>query len=149
MAAMTRRFLTLPDVVLFARAFRLAGRAQRIRTVPIVDVVEDVVRRGGGGRRYPPDRVAVAAERATLRRRRWFDDLDTCLTRSLVLGGMLAGSGKVVLNIGFRPDDGGKTVDGHAWVTVDGDPVGPDRELAGKSYTQVLAVVFQGKNGER
>jgi hypothetical protein len=147
-AKMKRRSLTLVDALLFVRAFRLAGRAQGIRKIPVSEVVAEIARRGGGGRGYPRDRVEVAVERATGGWRRWFAGLDTCLTRSLVLGGMLAGSGDVVLNIGFRPDGGGRTVDGHAWVTLDGDPVGPDQGLSGESYTRVLAVAFHRTHGE-
>jgi hypothetical protein len=65
-----------------------------------------------------------------------------------VLGGLLAGRGEVVLNIGFRPGEEEPTLDGHAWVTVDGNPVGADGGLSKERYTRVLAVPFLSGSGE-
>jgi hypothetical protein len=50
----------------------------------------------------------------------------TCLTRSLVVGGLLRRQGiESTLRMGVKKTD---TVEGHAWVEVDGQPVndGPD-----------------------
>ena len=83
-----------------------------------------------------------------VRWRRWFGGVDTCLTRSLVLGGLLAGRGEVELNVGFRPGEREPAVDGHAWVTVDGRPVGNDGRLAEERYTRVIAVPFSIVSGD-
>ena len=76
--------------MLFLRALVLARRAQKVRTVPVPQVVEVIARKGGGGRAYPVPRVGLAAARAVRKWQRWFGGLDTCLIRSLVLGGLLA-----------------------------------------------------------
>jgi len=137
------------DMGLFLRALGLARRTQKVRSAPVSDVVASIARRGGGGGRQPTQRVELATTRAVARWRRWFSGIDTCLMRSLVLGGMLAGRGNVELNIGFRPGEEESVLDGHAWVTVDGCPVGSDGILAQERYTRVLAVpFFSGPGGE-
>ena len=112
------------------------------------DIVASIARRGGGGGRQPTQRVELAATRAVARWCRWCGGIDTCLTRSLVLGGMLVGRGIVELNIGFRPGEEEPALDGHAWVTVDGRPVGNDGSLAQERYTRVLATPFSRSPGE-
>jgi hypothetical protein len=88
-------------------------------------------------------RVELAAARAVTRWSRWCGGMNTCLIRSLVLGGLLArGRGEVMLNIGFRPGEHESSVDGHAWVTIDGNPVGADGDLARERYTRILNVAF-------
>jgi len=136
--------LNLVDLALFARVLPLVARAQRVRTVPIRELVADLGRRGGGMTGYPVDRLSLAAERATRRWTVWFDGMNTCLVRSLALGAMLADRGDVVLNLGFRPgDDPEPRLAGHAWITVDGHPVGSDGELAGNCFTRVLEVPYR------
>jgi hypothetical protein len=137
------------DIGLLLRALVLARRAQRVRSIPVADVVSAIARSGGAGVRWSEGRVELAARRAVARWRRWFGGIDTCLTRSLVLGGMLGGRGEVVLNIGFRPGEEELVLDGHAWVTVDGRPIGGDGVLAQERYTRILAVPFRyGLGGE-
>jgi hypothetical protein len=137
------------DILLFLSALKLARRAQRVRWVPVPDVVKDIAARGGGGWDFPVPRVELAAARAVNKWRRWFDGFDTCLIRSLVLGGLLADRGEVMLNIGFRPGEAEPSVDGHAWVTVDGNRVGADGDLARERYTRVLTVPFLRGSGEK
>ena len=132
------------DVVLFLRAVPRARLAQRVKTEPLKRVVAGMARREGVAASHPVDRVARAAARATSRWSRWFGGLDSCLTRSLVLGSMLGGRGNVELNIGFRNHDIDDVVAGHAWISVDDRPVGPDSELADDSYSRVLEVPFSG-----
>ena len=144
----TSRFKPV-DIVLFLSALRLARQAQKVRTVPVTLVVEAIAPRGGGGRDFPVSRVNLAAARAARKWSRWFGGLDTCLIRSLVLGGLLTGRGEVELNIGFRPGENEPAVDGHAWVTVDGFPVGADGDLVKGRYTRVLAVPFTRDSGEK
>jgi hypothetical protein len=136
------------DVVLFLRALAHARTAQQVRQKPVGAVVEAHARRGGGGGGYPIHRVELAVRRAIWRWRRWFGGIDSCLTRSLALGGMLAGRGDVILNIGFRAGEDEPVPDGHAWLTVDGSPVGADGALAEERYTRVLAVPFTSDQGD-
>ena len=135
------------DIALFLRALVHARTAQRVREVPVGEVVAAHARRGGGGGGHPVHRVELAVRRAIWRWRRCFGGIDSCLTRSLALGGMLAGR-SVNLNIGFRPGEEDTVLDGHAWVTVDGNPVGADGALAGERYTRVLAIPFANDQGE-
>lgn len=128
---------------------RLARTAQRVKSSPIPDVVGVISRQGGGGRDYPVRRVELATKRAISRWRRWFGGVDSCLTRSLVMGGLLAGRGDVTLNIGFRPGEEEPVLDGHAWVTIDGRPTGADGGLAKERYTRVLTVPFSRALGEQ
>lgn len=144
----TSRFNPI-DIGLFARAFAVARRAQRVRCEPIAVVVEEISRRGGDGRHHPVGRLELAANRAVRRWSLWFGGLDTCLTRSLVLGALLASRGDVVLNIGFRPGESEPSLNGHAWVTIDGRPVGADGGLSKERYTRVLAVPFSTGSRER
>ena len=137
------------DVLLFLSALSLARRAQRVRQLPVQEVVEDIANRGGRGRGHPIQRVELAAVRASNRWSRWFGGIDTCLIRSMILGGLLTGGKDVILNIGFRPGDEGPSIDGHAWLTVDGNPVGSDGVLARERYTRVLTVSFLRGPGEK
>jgi hypothetical protein len=53
-----------------------------------------------------------------------------CLERSLLLYRELSRAGaSPELCVGFRPGPPGRSVDGHAWVTVDGQPVLEEQEL--------------------
>ena len=132
------------DVMLFLRAVPLARLAQRVKSEPLTRVVAGMARRHGVAASHPVDRVARAAARATSRWSRWFGGLDSCLTRSLVLGSMLGSRRHVELNVGFRSHDTDDVVAGHAWITVDDRPVGPDSELADDAYSRVLEVPFSG-----
>jgi hypothetical protein len=114
----------------------------------VPEVVAAVASRSGGGRDFPVPRLERATARAVTRWNRWFGGLDTCLIRSLVLGGLLTGRGEVMLNIGFRPGEETPALDGHAWVTVDGRAVGSDGDLARERYTRVLTVPFSGDSGD-
>ena len=135
------------DLLLFVKALGLARRAQRVSAEPITLVVEGMCPRAGGNRRHSVDRLALATARATTRWARWFGGLDTCLIRSLVLGSMLADHEDVVLVIGFKPGAGEAAVDGHAWVTMAGRPVGSDGILAQDDYTRLFAVPFAQREG--
>jgi hypothetical protein len=157
-------------VLLFLAALPGARRAQRVTDTRLPDVVAAMnkgvfgfeflvfssprppgVGEGRGeSRNLEPDveRVARAAGRATARWARWFGGLDSCLTRSLVAGSMLAPYGEVVLQVGFRPGEEENVVDGHAWITVDGEPVGEDGRLALESYERVLSIPFEGAGGD-
>lgn len=64
------------------------------------------------------DLAVLASRRAVARVCR----LNTCLTRSIVLFQLLERRHPVRLEIGFRAD-GGET-HGHAWVAVEGQPLG-------------------------
>jgi hypothetical protein len=130
------------DLALFVRAMGLARLAQRATSVPLPKLVAEMSRRRRGSRRHSADRLSRATVRATSRWSRWFGGFDTCLVRSLVLGALLADRTGVALNIGFRPGEDQSSVDGHAWVTIDGSPVGPDGNRATGHYSRLLAVPF-------
>jgi hypothetical protein len=137
------------DLALFARALPLARRAQRVRSHGLREVVASMAAGSRGLRHHPKRRLLEAAIRANLRWCRWFGGIDTCLTRSLVIGGMLAHRDDVVLKIGFGAGDDDSPLHGHAWITVAGKPVGSDGELAEGTYRQVLAIPFRGRKGAR
>ena len=130
------------DLALFLRAMALARHAQRASSVPLPQLVAQMSRRRGRFQSHSEDRLGRATARATSRWSRWFGGLDTCLVRSLVLGALLADRTNVALNIGFRPGENRLTLDGHAWVTIDGLPVGPDGIRADGHYSRLLAVPF-------
>lgn len=131
------------DIALFVRALPLVRHAQRVRTVSIQAVVDDLGRCGGNLDMFSVERLARAGERACRRWSSWFGGLNTCLVRSLVLGALLAGRGEVVLNLGFRPgDDSDPGLAGHAWVTLDGRPVGGDGPRPETRYTRVLEIPY-------
>jgi hypothetical protein len=139
--------LNLVDLALFARVLPLVARAQRVRTVPIRELVADLGRRGGDMTGYPVDRLSLAADRAAGRWTAWFGGMNTCLVRSLALGALLVDRGDVVLNVGFRSgDDPEPRLAGHAWVTVNGQPVGSDGDLAGICFTRVLEVPYRASD---
>ncbi len=129
------------DVLLLLAALPRARAAQRVLEVDPRRLANDMAG-GAWTLGAAPERVGAAAAAATARWARWFHGLDTSLTRSLVLGSMLAGRGETLLHIGFRPVDGDRPVNGHAWVTLDGRPVGPDAEQAEESFARVLDIPF-------
>jgi len=126
------------EILLFVRALPLARAAQAVKEEPIPKVIERLGVRGSG---VSAGDAMRAAQRACNRWTRWFGGLDTCLTRSLVAGAMLASDHEVVLHVGFRAtDQGAEAVDGHAWLMVDGEPVeltGLDHEM-GDPYETTL-----------
>jgi hypothetical protein len=138
----TARALTPADLRAFARAALLARRAQRVVEHPVAQVVEDMVSRRGPVHDLPVERLIRATTRATSRIARWCGGRDTCLIRSLVLGTLLSPRGQVVLTIGFRPGDLADVPDGHAWLTLDGRPVGPGAATAVRDFTSTLRVSF-------
>ena len=80
----------------------------------------------GRGDRDLPSRegeMAVLASRRAVAR---LCRLNTCLTRSIVLFQLLERRYRVKLEMGFR--SGSEGPDGHAWVTVDGVPLGEHEE---------------------
>jgi hypothetical protein len=134
------------EVLLFLRALPVASAAQRVRSEPLPRVVAAVRARAIGGGVSDPAAAVRAAQRACGRWARWFGGLDTCLTRSLVAGALLAGRREVVLHVGFRPSEAGAAaVDGHAWLRVDGEVVestGLDHDH-GEPYTTSLELVVR------
>ena len=139
------------DLALFARALPLVRRAQDVRQFPLTDLVEDLSTRGRGLTGFSIDRLARAAERASVRWTSWVGGMNTCLVRSLVFGALLADRRGVALNVGFKSDDDPEPrLAGHAWITVAGVAVGGDGDLAENSYTRVLEIPFcpQSHSGE-
>lgn len=109
--------------------------------MPLGSVAMDMAR--SNGRVRDPERARLAAARACARYARWFGGLNTCLTRSLVAGALLCGRYQVSLHVGFRPGSDEAPVDGHAWLTVDGEVL--DAALPGEDaapYEEVLVIPF-------
>ena len=128
------------EVSAFLAALRLTPKAQKVKILPLPAVIE-TMGRAGWSSLVDPGEATRAAQRACGRWARWFGGIDTCLTRSLVAGALLAGSHEVVLHVGFRPtDQGPESVDGHAWLVVDGEVLeltGLDHEH-GEPYSTTL-----------
>ncbi len=92
-------------------------------------------RTGRGASRLSPrdaEQSVLASRRAVSRICR----LNTCLTRSIVLFQLLERRFPVELVLGFRP--GREGVEGHAWVTVDGVPLG-ETEAGLEGFVPVAA----------
>ena len=134
---------SIAETLLFFRTLPIAVAAQSIRTEPLPKVVEKVLSLSGRRGVEDPAEALRAAQRACGRWAKWFGGIDTCLTRSLVAGGLLAGNHGVVLHVGFRPvDQGPRAVDGLAWLVVDGEVMeltGMDHE-AGEPYETSLQI---------
>ena len=137
------------DLVLFGEALRLTRTAQRIRTEPLEQVVRSLSSGALVAHATSPLRAALAANRAGIRGARWFGWLDTCLTKSLTAGGLLAKRRRVVLRVGFRPGDAATTVDGHAWLGVDGEELqlSAPPDLGPNPYSEILEIPFTRKEG--
>ena len=112
----------LRGVVLFLHALRLSLKAQRVRSTPIKPIVGQLL-----ATRFLPGAAATdEAERAAVRAcnlfARFAGGINTCLTRSLVAGTLLADREGVFLHVGFRTGDGrGAIHEGHAWLTMQGE----------------------------
>lgn len=119
------------------RALRLRGQLRRGTPLIPATLV------GTGSKRLDAARAwtAFLASRRAVRR---LCPLDTCLSRSIVLFGLLSRYEGVTLHVGFRKKDGTpapsggpagpaeKVLDGHAWVSVGGAPLGePPGSLEG------------------
>jgi hypothetical protein len=122
-------------------ALPLVWRAQRVIDTPLGEVVAALPRPVPWSA-ADPERVALAAGRASGGWRRCFGGINSCLTRSLVTGAMLAARGEVELHVGLQPGDGDQAVDGHAWITIDGVPVGADGMTAEQRFTRIVSVPF-------
>ena len=123
------------EITGFLAALRLTPKAQKVRSLPLTRVA-GMMRPSGVGGVSDPMAAVRAAQRACGRWARWFGGLDTCLTRSLVAGALLAADHEVVLHVGFRPtEQGAAAVDGHAWLVVDGEVV----ELTGLDHEHEAA----------
>ena len=140
------RYRSPRDVVLFLTALPMAKRAQIVTSKPLPAAVQMMAI--AEGRVVEPPRARAAAARACARYERWFGGLNSCLTRSLVAGALLCGAHEVVLHVGFRPGTDELPVDGHAWLTVDGevlDLTDPgDRTVP---YTGALEIPFSEERG--
>jgi hypothetical protein len=131
------------DLAAVVRALLLSRRAQRVESRPVAEVVSDLMRSRGRDAGLSAERLTRAASRATSRWARWRGSRDTCLIRSLVLGTMLSSRGCVELTIGFRSGAAEETPEGHAWLTLDGQPVGEDATLATGDYVRLMVVPFE------
>ena len=106
------------EIRLFVHALRLSLKAQSVRRQSLPNVVISMVSTGSLPSGVGADEAARAAGRACSRVKRWADGLDSCLTRSLVAGALLADQRDVVLHVGFRGASTAPLHEGHAWVTL-------------------------------
>lgn len=68
------------------------------------------------------DRAICGARRAALRGEIWFGWLNSCLSKSIALLGLLGGQDGLRLHIGFRAGNNGQGLhEGHAWVSLNGE----------------------------
>ena len=116
--------LTVREITLFVQAFRLSLKAQRVRTKALDLVAADMTSAAFLPRGVAVGEAVRAAERACSRVGRWARGLDSCLTRSLVAGTLLADRPGVFVHVGFRAPASGNPADGHAWVSVGDEEVG-------------------------
>jgi len=105
------------EIALFLQALRLSVKAQRVRRQPLGSVVDALARTRFLPRGVGTGEAARAAIRACSRVQRWARGLDSCLTRSLVAGALLADRPDVALHVGFREARTSPLHEGHAWVT--------------------------------
>lgn len=135
------RYRGVRDVVLVMALLPAAVRARRAAQRTLPAAVAAMTGRRSVSLGVAPERVARAAARASRLAARMLGGLDSCLTRSLVTGAALASRGRVELHVGFRPSTDERTVDGHAWVTLEGRVVG-ERQLPDKVYERTVVIAF-------
>jgi len=131
-----RRFLSLPggERALFVRAWTqlaLTGAALRLAGVRPASRVADQLnaRRPDAPADDEAGRVRRTVEIVTSASR--LGPTGTCLTRSLVLRGLLRRQGiDSTLRMGVRRGDETHGVEGHAWVEVDGVPINDAADVA-------------------
>jgi hypothetical protein len=151
------RWPRVREVVLFGHAWRLSRVAQRVGRVPLPVVAGEMGAAALLPRGSAPDEAWRAAVRAGTRVARRGLRIDTCLTRSLVVGALLSDRDDVVLHVGFRPGavgEGGEASavhDGHAWVTVAGREVTPAEAAPGHAgpFTEILRIPMRRPGGKR
>ena len=131
------------DLLLFAQALRLCRSARGTGSRSSLHLKSaSLASKRGLPVGVTPDAAQRAASRASTRAARWFGSRDTCLTRALVVAALLSDRDGVLLHVGFAaPMTGGGALEGHAWVTVDGDLVGgPDAAMAGDRPTTEMTI---------
>ncbi len=115
---------TVREMALFLQAFRLSLKAQHVQTDALDQVAAEMTSAGFLPRGVDVGEAVRAAGRACSRVGNWFQGLDSCLTRALVAGALLADRPEVFVHVGFRAPASGSFTDGHAWVSVEGEEVG-------------------------
>lgn len=142
-----QRYRRTADILLAARTLGLAAAAQRVREVPLPELIESLRRR-----RAPscadPGRARAAAGRALRLLRLVFGSLDTCLVRALTVARLLAPHHEVSLCLGFRPVPSGVPADGHAWLLVDGGELQVATPPDGLPYETATQIRFSDPAGE-
>ena len=121
-------------------AWRLHARAQAVATgSSLADVrrslLEVPVRPG-----FDLSNAAWTARAVARAQRLLYRRLESCLLRSLVTGALLADREEVVIHVGFRrthPE--ADLMDGHAWLTVGGQPLSDD----GQGFEDVLRLPME------
>jgi hypothetical protein len=132
------------EITQFIQALRLARLAQQVNRRPVEQLAVKMTRLRGLSGAISPDEAILAARRACRWRSRLAGGLDSCLTRSLVAGALLAHRPGLQLHFGFRPSaEGTATIhDGHAWLTLDGELLADDPPPEGglESFTELKTI---------
>ncbi len=140
-----RRFLVLPGPerrLLFEAWCRLAGAAMRLRFAPRRTVAEALAEAASPMRRRAAaassSQLALAVSRAAAHHLLPM----TCLPRSLALQRMLRSRGVAAeLRIGVRKEPvAGGGIAAHAWIEVDGVPLGEPQAIEARFQTLVPVV---------
>ncbi len=146
-----RNFRSLGDLYLLVLALPIVWKARQIHSRPLETVAAELSRGCWLPGRIDIFRAWCAAARACRLLSRLIGTLDTCLTRSLVAGALLAERAGVELHIGFKAPGGDDAVidDGHAWITVDGQSVsvGNMSELPQSPYVKVVSIPMRRRTG--
>ena len=107
------------DLVLLTLALPVAWKARTVRNRSIEDVAAELSRQPSFFKPVDVRRAQRAAARACRILSRFTGTLDTCLTRSLVAGALLAHRAGVELPVGFKAMTGRDALfEGHAWITM-------------------------------
>jgi hypothetical protein len=139
----SRDYRHFRDLLLFTLALPITWKARQIRSRSIEEVTAELSRWPGLLKQVDVGRAQCAAARACRILSRWTGTLDTCLTRSLVAGTLLADRTGVELHIGFKAPEGEDAVfDGHAWITVEGKCAneGCDSETQEDLFINVVSI---------
>lgn len=106
---------------LFLKALQLSLMAQGIRRQPLLTILVEINSQNHLPLNISPRDAQNAVEVAGSILKR-FGLLNTCLTRSLAISGLLSDHDNLMLHIGFRPGTPAdlQQTPGHAWLTLDG-----------------------------
>lgn len=135
-------------IQLYSSALRLALAAQEVRKTRVDSVIPKLLTAPYLPNGADPAEAARAAGRAC-RLLGYLNLLNSCLTRSLVLGSLISDRPGVVIHIGFRPQE--TNTGGHAWISLDEQIFGFNDEEQNnfERYTIARSLPMQRPSGKR